>query len=81
MLFAGGILPQFSAKSYGNIIGANDNLKISMMGVNGRGTALAKNFAQQHNSEVIHVCDVDSRAISKCLNAIETRQKGKAKGY
>ena len=81
MLFAGGILPHFSAKSYGNIIGANDNLKISMMGVNGRGTALAKNFAQQHNSEVIHVCDVDSRAISKCLNAIETRQKGKAKGY
>ena len=30
----GGILPGFSAHSYGNILGANERLKVACMGVN-----------------------------------------------
>ncbi len=81
VLVAGGILPQFSARSYASIMGANEKIKISVMGVNSRGTALAKNFASQDNCEVIHICDVDSRAIANCLLAVEERQTIKAKGY
>jgi len=81
VLFAGGVLPQFSAKSYARILGANDKLKVSMMGVNSRGKALAQNFAQQHNCDVIHVCDVDSRAIANCLEAIKDRQTIKAESF
>lgn len=81
VLLAGGILPGFSASSYSRIVGANRQLKVSMMGVNGRGKALAQNFAQQHNCEVLHVCDVDSRAIDSCISAIKDRQKTKARGY
>ncbi|MEQ9286974.1 MAG: Gfo/Idh/MocA family oxidoreductase [Cyclobacteriaceae bacterium] len=81
VLLAGGILPGFSASSYARIVGANRQLKVSMMGVNGRGKALSQNFAQQHNCEVLHVCDVDSRAIDSCMSAIKDRQKTKAKGY
>lgn len=81
VLLAGGILPGFSASSYSRIVGANRQLKVSMMGVNGRGKALAQNFAQQHNCEVLHVCDVDSRAIDSCMSAVKDRQKTKAKGY
>ena len=40
----GGVLPAFNAKSYANILGANDKIVVSMMGVNSRGKALAKNF-------------------------------------
>lgn len=70
-LSLGGILPGFTAKSYGNILGANDRIKVSVMGVNSRGLALARNFASQQNCEVLYVADVDSRAIEKCNAAIE----------
>lgn len=77
----GGALPMFSAKSYRRIKGANDRINVSMMGVNSRGTSLAQNFAIQNNCYVIHVCDVDSRAISKCLNSLKDKQSFTAKSY
>lgn len=80
-LMAGGVLPQFSAQSYARILGANDKVRASVMGVNSRGNALAKNFAQQDICDVIHVCDVDSRAITKCLTGLKDRQTVKAKGF
>ncbi len=78
---AGSILPQFSAKSYANILGSNETINVSVMGVNSRGNALAQNFAAQNNSNVIHVCDVDSRAITNCLTALKERQTVEAKAY
>src|SRR5690606_30500596 len=79
-LSLGGVLPAFSAKSYNNIIGANERLNISMMGVNARGNALAQNFAAQPNSRVIHICDVASRAIDKCKKSITKFQEREAAG-
>jgi predicted dehydrogenase len=78
---AGGILPAFSAKSYGNIINANTKIVVSVMGVNSRGKSLAKNFARQENCEVAHICDVDSRAIAACEDAIKDRQNRKPEGF
>lgn len=77
----GGVLPAFSAKSYANVLGANDKIVIAMMGVNSRGTALAKNFARQENCEVAHICDVDSNAIAKCTEAIKDRQTRIPEGF
>ena len=71
MLAAGGILPAFSAKSYNRIAGSNETIRVSMMGVNSRGSALAQTFAEQTNCDVLHVCDVDSRAIDKCRKMLE----------
>ena len=78
---AGSVLPLFTAKSYSQIMGANERINVSVMGVNSRGNALAQNFASQNNCDVIHICDVDSRAISKCLTALKTRQNIVAKSY
>ncbi len=77
----GGVLPAFSAKSYNSIIGSNDRLRVSVMGVNSRGRALAENFAAQPNSEVAHICDVDNRAISTCQKAIAKFQQKSAAGF
>ncbi|MCC5931521.1 MAG: Gfo/Idh/MocA family oxidoreductase [Cyclobacteriaceae bacterium] len=66
----GGILPAFSAKSYGNIIGANKKINVAVMGVNKRGTALATNFAAQDYCQVAHICDVDSTAAERCISAV-----------
>lgn len=71
----GSILPGFSAKSYAGILGANDRVKVAMMGVNSRGLALANNFARQNNCEVMYVCDVDSRAAATCIDSVEKLQK------
>jgi len=76
-----GILPAMSAKSYGCIMGANERIAVSVMGVNARGKALASNFAQQKNCDVIHICDVDSRAIQACQKELLASQDIKTKGF
>ncbi|MBA2761985.1 MAG: Gfo/Idh/MocA family oxidoreductase, partial [Segetibacter sp.] len=70
----GAILPGFTARSYRNIIGANDKIMVASMGVNSRGLAVGTNFAAQKNCEVLYVCDVDSRAADKCIAAVEKKQ-------
>ena len=76
-LSLGGMLPAFSAKSYQNILGANEKIRVACMGVNSRGLAVGKNFAHQKICEVLHVCDVDSRAADICIDAIGKIQSNK----
>lgn len=78
-LSVGGILPGFSAKSYGRILGANEKVRLGVMGVNSRGLALASNFALQPNCEVISISDVDTRAAEKCIQAVAKIQQSKPK--
>lgn len=79
MLSFGGVLEGFSAKSYNNIVGANDKIRVGAIGVNSRGLALASNFAKQKNCEVVRICDVDSRAADKCAAAIQKIAGNKVK--
>ena len=79
-LSIGGVLPGFNAKSYGNIIGANEKVLVAVMGVNSRGLALSTYYAKQPDSEVVYICDVDSRAIDKCINTVEPLQNKRPKG-
>ena len=80
-ILTGGILPGYSAKSYNRIIGSNEKISVSVIGVNSRGNALANNFASQPNCNVAHVCDVDSRAIAKCIRSVEENQELEVKSY
>ena len=52
------------------------------MGVNSRGFSVGSNFASQKECEMMYVCDVDVRAMDKCVAAIEKVQgkKPKAEG-
>lgn len=68
---AGGVLPGFSARSYSSIMGANERVILAVMGVNSRGKALSATFSKQENTEIIYVCDVDSRAEAACSDSIE----------
>lgn len=69
-----------SAKSYGNILGANERIQTGIMGVNGRGRSLARNFARQQGVEVTYICDVDENAMVKAISAVNEIQKKKPKG-
>lgn len=78
-LSLGGVLPGFSAQSYTRIKGANEKILVAGMGVNSRGNAVAKNFASQEGCEVLHICDVDSRASKVCIDAVSEIQGYKPK--
>ena len=65
-LSLGSIIPGFGANSYQEILGANDKIRIGVIGVNSRGNALAQGFAKMKGCEVTYLCDVDSRALEKC---------------
>jgi predicted dehydrogenase len=78
---AGGILPGYNALSYNRIFGSNEKIRVSVMGVHSRGNALARNFARQDYCDVIHICDVDSRAVQECINGLDEIQTFKAKGF
>ena len=66
----GGTAFGFSAKSYKNIIGANDRIHVAAIGLNGRGNSMVGTIAKQKNTEVSCVCDVDSRTMPKAINSI-----------
>ena len=73
-LSIGGVLPGFSAAGYSRIIGANERINVSMVGVNSRGDALAQNFARLDNCDVVYICDVDKRAIDNCMKTVQQVQ-------
>ena len=56
--------------------GANDRVVVAVMGVNSRGHALAQAFARAEGTEVGVVCDVDTRAIERCIAGVGAAQDG-----
>ncbi|WP_010545064.1 Gfo/Idh/MocA family protein [Sphingomonas elodea] len=54
-----------SASSYARILGANDRIRVGIVGVNGRGQAHMSAFAKQPNVQVTHFADVDSAVLAK----------------
>ncbi len=64
-ILAGGVLPGFSARSYGRIIGANEKVNVAVAGIHSRGgyyyggTGHTANYTKIKDSRVVAVCDVD----------------------
>lgn len=54
-----------TAKSYAQVIGANDRLRVAVIGVNSRGQAHISAFSKQANVAVTHLVDVDSQVLAK----------------
>jgi predicted dehydrogenase len=60
-----------SAKSYANIVGANERINLAIMGTNGRGAGMAGNFQSFDNVNVLFVCDVEEKALAKGVDAVK----------
>ena len=54
-----------------------ERVVVAVMGLNGRGTVLARVFAKTPNAEVACVCDVDAQVLAKGVTAV-TQAQGKA---
>ncbi len=63
---AAGLAVSGTAKSYSQILGANDRLNFAVIGLNSRGYAhLSSLKANQSAARISHVCDVDSNILKK----------------
>lgn len=72
----------FSAKSYGNIVGANERVTLASIGVRGRGSGLLDNFSKMYNDgvRIKTVCDVDSEVLAENVKKASKNQKGNKPG-
>ncbi|CAN5542700.1 Gfo/Idh/MocA family oxidoreductase [soil metagenome] len=60
--------------------GANDKLRVAVVGVNGRGMSHVGGFANKAGTEVVTICDCDEAVIGKAMTSI-TKSQGKAPQY
>jgi predicted dehydrogenase len=58
----------------------SEKVVVAVMGLNGRGSVLAKVFATSPNAEVAAVCDVDSTVLAKAAAAVGEAQGKQVKG-
>ena len=69
---AAGVAIGSTAKSYGQILGANDRLNFAVIGLNGRGYAhLSSLKANKDTARISHVCDVDSNTLKKFVDSAQ----------
>jgi len=61
-----GLAVATTARSYAQILGANDRLSFAVIGLNGRAYAhLASLQANRNAARITHVCDVESNILKK----------------
>lgn len=70
-LTVGGLLPGLSAKSYGNVIGANGSINFAVAGVHSRGLAHIDAILALKNVTIGYICDVDSKVAEKAAEKVE----------
>jgi len=72
----------FTAKSYANIMGANDRVVLASVGIGGRGGGLLKNFSAMYKDGVTvkTVCDVDTKFFAERLKVAADNQDGNTPG-
>ncbi|KAB7733164.1 twin-arginine translocation signal domain-containing protein [Rudanella paleaurantiibacter] len=59
--------------------GANDRLRVAVIGINGRGQDHISGFSKLENVEVATLCDVDNVVLQKSATEFETKYKRKVK--
>lgn len=71
-----------SAKSYRNIIGANEKVVLASIGIRGRGKDLLNSFTKMYKEgvSVKTLCDVDSNLFSERLKIASDNQEGMTPG-
>jgi predicted dehydrogenase len=79
-LTAGGAILEAGARGYSRIIGANDLIRVAIIGTNSRGASMAGTFARQANTEVKFICDVEDKALQKGIEAVKSVTGREPKG-
>jgi predicted dehydrogenase len=63
------------------VLGANDDIRIGVIGVNGRGQAHMSAFTGMKGVRLTALCDIDPAVLDARVNAAADKQKIEVKGY
>ena len=75
---ATGSLLLLGTRAAGAVKGANDRVRIAVVGCNGRGQAHLKGWLGTNDVEVAYVVDPDSTVLARTLAGLEKKRSGKA---
>src|SRR6056297_3408097 len=73
-LVAGSTFSISGTKASGNILGANDRVRIGVAGLNGRGGSHIGGWSGQDNVEITALIDPDQKVLARRLDKIDTAQ-------
>ena len=59
-----------SARSWGQVVGANNDVRVAVVGLNGRGKEHLRSLAKIKGVRVVALCDVDSVALDKSVRSL-----------
>src|ERR1051325_1835739 len=65
----------FSARSWSQVAGSNSDVRVAVVGVNGRGAAHMDEFRKVEGVRVVGLCDVDANVLDRRARTIEGVQK------
>src|SRR5712691_5662813 len=65
----------------GEVLGANDRVRVAVCGVRGRGNDHLHGFARVPGTEIAALCDVDENVLNQRLGDVEKRGLPKPKSY
>lgn len=64
-------------KSSGNFLGANDRVRVAVVGVNGRGKAHIAGYLDQPNVEIAYLVDPDQGVLERSLKSLADKVEGR----
>ena len=79
---AGSVVLASNTRSYAKAIGANNRLRIAVIGLNGRGKSHIAGWLEQPNVEIAYLVDPDQKVLEKSLASLKEKAGDKfaAKG-
>lgn len=76
---AGASLLLTGTRASGNVLGANDRVRIAVVGLNGRGQSHIAGWLEQENVEIVYLVDPDENVLNRALALVEKKIEGKYK--
>ncbi len=76
-LIAGASPIILGSRASGQVEGANERLRIAVVGVNGRGTSHIGGFGSQKNVEIAYLVDPDQKVLDRRMGELEKKTEGK----
>lgn len=75
---AGASLLITGTRASGQVAGANDRLRVAVIGVNGRGQAHISGYQSQDNVELAYLVDPDARVLASSLKKVRATPSGQS---
>lgn len=70
-LTAGAAVASFSARSWSQVRGANDDVRVGVVGINGRGGSHISEFRKMSGVRLVALCDIDKNVLSRRAQGLE----------